>query len=251
MLSHHIENSLTVTPEFTLQNVHPSWHACIKEALTKLHPDYLNKLLTTDNWLPGKDKIFNAFSIPVEKVNYILFGESPYPRVQSANGYAFWDANVKNIWSEKGLSKEVNRATSLRNMIKMFLVAEGLLTTKTDQPSIANLDKTHLIQTNDELFQKFLSNGFLLLNATLVLQPTHVRTDAKRWKPFIEHVLQYLLEKNPNVEFILFGNIANEIDSLITKPGTKKLYAEHPYNISFINNAVVLDFFRQFHILNK
>jgi uracil-DNA glycosylase len=251
MLSNHNENCVTSTLEFSLANVDRSWHDCIKQALTKMHPDYLNKLLSADDWLPGKNNIFNAFSLPVDKVNYVLFGESPYPRIQSANGYAFWDANVKNIWSEKGLSKEVNRATSLRNMIKMFLLADGRLTQQTDQPAIAALDKSDLVQTNDELFQKFLKKGFLLLNATPVLQSTPVRLDARAWKPFISHIMHFLIEKRPCVEFILFGNIANEVDSLIAQPGLKKLYSEHPYNISFINNTNVLDFFRPLCILRK
>ena len=44
-----------------------------------------------------------------------------------ANGYAFWDAAVNELWSDNGLSKAVNRATSLRNFIKMLLVTEGAL----------------------------------------------------------------------------------------------------------------------------
>lgn len=252
MLQHNIQNGPAITSKFfNLASTHPSWQDCIKEGIKKLNPDYVTKLLENENWLPGKEKIFNAFSIPIENINYVLFGESPYPRAISANGYAFWDANVKNIWSEKGLSKEVNRATSLRNMIKMFLLAENLLTDQTDQASIAAIDKSTLIQTNEELFGKFLQKGFLLLNASLVLQPDHVRKDARAWKPFIEHILHFLIEKRPHVEFILFGNIANEIDSLITQPCVKKIYAEHPYNISFIKNAQVLDFFRPLHILHK
>ena len=108
--------------------------------------------------------------MPVAQTHYVLFGESPYPRAKSANGYAFWDAAVTDLWSESGLSKAVNRATSLRNIIKMLLVAEGKLTlVHTGQADIAKLDKTGLIATNAELFQQFLTHGFLLLNATPVL----------------------------------------------------------------------------------
>jgi uracil-DNA glycosylase len=235
---------------FNFQNVDASWHDCLTNALKTVAPSYLEKLYTTTNWLPGKDNIFNAFSIPVNKVNYILFGESPYPRSHSANGYAFWDAAVTTIWSNTGLSKSVNRATSLRNIIKMLLVADKkLAATKTSQPDIANLDKSDLIKTNNDLFNNLLKNGFLLLNATLVLQPSHVRKDAKEWRPFLEAVLTFLTAQRPSVEFILLGNIANEIDPLIRQSGLKKIYAEHPYNISFINNTTILDFFRPFRLL--
>src|SRR5690349_3968920 len=112
---------------FSMASVHPSWQSCLHSALQSMDKAYLDALASTPDWLPGPDKIFNAFSLPVSKVNYLLFGESPYPRAASANGYAFWDAAVSDLWSPQGLSKKVNRATSLRNFLKMLLVAEGLL----------------------------------------------------------------------------------------------------------------------------
>src|SRR5690242_3606123 len=101
-----------------LTSVHPSWHSCLRHALQNVDTTYLKNIASFSDWLPGANKIFSAFSIPIDQVNYILLGESPYPRAHSANGYAFWDAAVNKLWSDKGLSKEVNRATSLRNIIK-------------------------------------------------------------------------------------------------------------------------------------
>src|SRR5690348_5345377 len=109
---------------FNLQAADPSWQQCLAEALTKMDSAYLEELYANAHWLPGSKNIFNAFSLPVSKTNYVLFGESPYPRAVSANGYAFWDAAVNQLWSDTGLSKTVNRATSLRNIIKMLLIAE-------------------------------------------------------------------------------------------------------------------------------
>lgn len=236
---------------FNLNVIDPSWQSCIQEALNTLNPHYKEQLNNTQ-WLPGPDKILNAFSLPLSQVNYVLFGESPYPRVQSANGYAFWDAAVTDVWSPTGLSKPVNRATSLRNFIKMLLVAEGLLTAnQTDQPAIAAINKQHLIQTNRELFENLLQKGFLLLNASLVLQPTAVQKDARAWQPFLKYVLDFLLQKRPHVQLILFGRIAHEIDQLLAQPNLKKLYAEHPYNHSFIDNTNVLAFFKPLHLLNR
>ncbi len=240
------------TIEFNLTGVHPSWHACITEALQAVDIQYRESLYQSEQWLPGKDKIFSAFSLPVEQVNYILFGESPYPRAVSANGYAFWDNNVGTLWSETGLSKPVNRATSLRNIIKMLLIAEGALDPKhTGQDDIAKLDKQHYIQTNTELFQHLLNHGFLLLNASLVLQDTPVKKDARAWQPFLKKILEFILANRPNTQCILLGNIANEIDPLIPERSTKKLYAEHPYNLTFISNPNVIQFFQPLHLLRQ
>src|SRR5438477_1070015 len=99
---------------FNLKIVHPTWHKCLQQGLNLLDKPYLQQISASDDWLPGPDKVFNAFSQPFDNVNYVLFGESPYPRRESANGYAFWDQAVHELWSATGFSKKVNRATSLR-----------------------------------------------------------------------------------------------------------------------------------------
>lgn len=242
------------THTFNLDTIHPSWKNCVSEAITKVDASYLADLSKSTDWLPGPDHIFSAFSLPVEQVNYVLFGESPYPRKESANGFAFWDNAVNELWSDKGLSKQVNRATSLRNIIKMLLLAEGLLPPNaTTQDHIAGINKSTLIKTNAELFQHLLQHGFLLLNATPVLQAGPPAKDARAWLPFTQHVLHFILKQQPDVRLILFGKIAQTIDDLLAEhdacQGTQKLCSEHPYNISFINNPAVIAFFQPLHLL--
>lgn len=241
---------MTPYHSLNLNTIDPSWQSCITGALNQLNPDYLEKLIQNKRWLPGPEKIFNAFSLPVNKVNYVLFGESPYPRAQSANGYAFWDAAVEELWSPTGLSKPVNRATSLRNIIKMLLIAEETLSPQhTGQEDIAKINKDHFVKTNNEFFNNFINHGFLLLNATPVLQENQVRQDSKAWQPFTKYILNYLFANNPQIQLILFGNIANTIDALVDHFEIKRLYAEHPYNISFINNPEVIAFFKPLRLL--
>ena len=98
--------------------VHPQWQEILAEALATLDPDYLHSLLQDDSWLPGADCLLSAFKRDRLGVRYLLIGESPYPRRESANGIAFYDAAVGELWSAQGLSKPVNRATSLRNIVR-------------------------------------------------------------------------------------------------------------------------------------
>lgn len=236
--------------KFPMKNVHPSWRPIIEKALAGMDQDYLQTLLSDDHWLPGQDKIFSAFSLPLEKTRYILFGESPYPRAASANGYAFWDAAVKTLWSETGLSGSVNRATSLRNMIKMLLLTRGDLN-KSDlsQSAIAALDKTSYVTTGAEFFGNFLKNGFLLLNATLVFHSAkQVKEDAKHWHKFMDSLLQQIPPSS--VELVLLGGIAKQVKSLPSASHFKYFIAEHPYNLSFITNPQVQGFFRPFDLLS-
>lgn len=235
-----------------IANTHPSWKPLLQTALGAVDTHYLDSLASDIDWLPGSDAIFNAFSTPLENTRYVLMGESPYPRPQSANGYAFWDDAVGSLWSDTGLSKPVNRATSLRNIIKMLLVARGdLQPTETTQEAIAAVNKSLLVQTNTEFFTKLTNNGFLLLNASLIFRPKKVPVDAKAWLPFMETLLAGLHEINPNIELLLFGKIAEKIGGLDSLSTIKRFIAEHPYNLSFIKNQQVLDYFKPLGLLDK
>lgn len=238
---------------FQLEHADPSFRPLLRAGLATLDTNYLNALYQSNVWLPGPDKIFNAFSLPLNRVNYVLLGESPYPRQASANGYAFWDATVSDLWSDTGLSKQVNRATSLRNMIKMLLLAEGRLSpTDLSQEKIATLDKSTFVQTGDQFFGRFLQKGFLLLNATPVLQPTGAPAkDALAWHPFLASILKDIFSRQKTAKLILFGRIARSLHPLLPNQPIEKLVAPHPYNLSFITNPDVLDFFRPIHLLKK
>lgn len=234
--------------KFITLNTDPSWHKILHHALAQMDQDYLYDLIQDSDWLPGMNAIFNAFSLPRQKINYILFGESPYPRAQSANGYAFWDAAVDNIWSETGLAKPVNRATSLRNIIKMLLVAEGKLTpNNSTQSEIAKIKKTIYINRLPELFNNFSKNGVMMLNATLVYQNGKIRYHSKYWLAFINSLLTQI--QSQSITLILFGKIAQIIDKLTSSTPFEKIYAEHPYNLSFISNPDVIQLFQPMNLL--
>jgi uracil-DNA glycosylase len=226
--------------------IHPSWNLSFDKALTKLTPEFQD-YLQQGNYLPGWKPLFAAFSIPQHQVQVVLIGESPYPRQESANGYAFWDAAVGALWSDKGLSKPVNRATSLRNIMKMLLHAQGLLNPPFSPEDIAKIDKNGMPSTLDELFSHMIKTGFLLLNASLSWSDDKpVSWHAKNWYPFIHCILEDLLLQQPHLQILLFGKIAEKFKDL---PRQNCIVAEHPYVLSFIENPKVLSFFQDFNLL--
>ncbi len=231
-----------------IEETHHEWHDILSCALKGMDPDYLRHLQNTNDWLPGNACIFNAFHMPLSSARYLLFGESPYPRKASANGYAFWDNAVGSLWSQTGLSREVNRATSLRNFIKMLLYARGDLLKDFSQVAISHLDKSHYQQTAAELFHALMNHGIVLLNASLVYREAEVTYHARQWQPFIHRLLSQLAEMRCELQLILFGKIAKEI------PKTQlsiALISEHPYNLSFITNEKVVAFFKPLDLLLK
>jgi uracil-DNA glycosylase len=109
---------------------------------------FLEKVLSDKTLIPRREDVFNGFNLPSQDVKYIIFGESPYPRIESATGHAFIDGKVKEIWGEEGLSKEVNKATSLRNLFKTALVADNIISPeKTTKAYIKNIDTTGFVNT--------------------------------------------------------------------------------------------------------
>jgi uracil-DNA glycosylase len=249
-----------------LQLAHASWRGILRDglkAVAEASPDYL-PTLAEDDYLPRGGRIFAAFAQPIDAVRYVLVGEGPYPRAESATGVCFMDGAVHLLWSEKGLSKQVNRATSLRNFMKMLLVADGQLklgnTSGEEMTRIAlqaRSDVSPFIQTLDELQDNLTRDGFLLLNASLVFRP-HVppQKDAKAWQPFLQIILTALLEhangkKRSPPTLVLWGKIAEQLKAVPANASFPKAVAEHPYNLTFIGNPVMLELFGPMDLLKK
>ena len=237
--------------------VHDDWRQILAESLLTLDPDYLESLLLDDTWLPGVDRLLAAFQRDRDGVHYLLIGESPYPRRESANGIAFYDAAVDSLWSEQGLSKAVNRATSLRNIVKTALVAEGHLQQdsagKITQESIARLDKRELIMTLAELFQNLERAGFLMLNATPVLHPERKPVnEARYWLQFLDRLLALIAQNSScRITLLLWGKIAKLVEAMPASGNYDKIVCEHPYNISFIDNNDMLRLFAEISVMRS
>lgn len=237
-------------------SVHDEWVTPLTNALLTVNQSYLDKLIENNHWLPGPQKIFAAFQRDLSRCQYILFGESPYPRKTSANGIAFYDAAVTELWSEKGLSKGVNKATSLRNIMKTALLSQGLITAEVDgkipQSTIAALNKQNLIQSVAQLFSALQKKGFLLFNATPVLHPDRKPSqEARYWSDFVNQLLiEIKHQKNDLPILVLWGQIAQQIEDMPAALHFTKLRSEHPYNISFIKNDAMQQLFKQLNLLS-
>jgi len=239
-----------------LSRVHDEWRLLLADALAAVDAGYLRSLLNDDDWLPGADRLLAAFRRDRAGVKYLLLGESPYPRRASANGIAFYDAAVGPLWSEQGLGKAVNRATSLRNIVKTAILAEGLATPGADgkltQARIAAIDKTGLVQTLAELFANLRAAGFLMCNATPVLHARRKPAAEERyWRGFLDCLLDSLAAgQGPAPTLLLWGKIAKLGEDLPSSRHFPRLVCEHPYNISFIDNPDMRRLFAGLRLLS-
>lgn len=231
--------------------VHPSWQSIIELSYGKLSQEYREFLEKDAGYFPSFDNFLNAFkSLPLCNTKYILFGQDPYPREQSAIGYSFIDGDVREIFGEKGFSKKVNRATSLRNFLKMLLVAQGSLDEKDcSQDAIAKIDKSKFITNIMQLKENFEKNGVLLLNTSLIFtDKKSAARHAKNFLPFINELLKNL--QNREIELIMLGNISQIIRKKIPYSNNFKTFeAMHPYNVQFIKDLSVRNFFKPMNLL--
>ena len=229
-----------------------SGETILSQAYASSEAEYQRFLEEDKNYFPSKENYFNAFkTLHKNRVKYIFFGQGPYPRKESAGGYSFIDTKVQNLFSPSGLSKEVNRATSLRNFIKMALVAsERLKAEDTSQEAIRKLDKTEMIDSIEALRLNFEKNGVLLLNTALIF--TDKKSSAKHikaWKPFVQTLLNALEENAPSL--ILFGTHAKDLKKQFSLDVFDTIELEHPYNHTFISNPKALKLFGPMKLLEK
>jgi uracil-DNA glycosylase len=244
-----------------LSKADPSWQPVLRDALAALHAadaTYLSSLIE-GHFLPTGHRLFAAFAQPLECVRYVLVGEGPYPRVESATGVCFMDGAVGSLWSETGLSKQVNRATSLRNFIKMLLVADGKLDVAyTSGEALAPIALqaraagSGMTQQLAQLQDNLTRHGFLLLNASLVFRADVPPVkDAKAWRPFLQEVLRALALRDAPPTLVLWGKIAEQLQTLTMIERFPMIVSEHPYNLSFIGNAGMQNLFGPMRLLQR
>jgi uracil-DNA glycosylase len=252
------ENPIPDSLREALSLAHPSWRPHLLkglEAVAAANPGYL-PALACDDYLPTGQRIFAAFAQPLAEVRFVLVGEGPYPRAESATGVCFMDGAVGSLWCATGLSKPVNRATSLRNFMKMLLVADGQLDGASTggaamQPVAGRALENGAIGTLAELQGNLTRHGFLLLNAALVFRK-HVApaVDARAWLPFLQTVLAALADNvDPVPTLVLWGKIAEQLKQLPETARFPQVCSEHPYNLSFITHAGMQQLFGPMRLL--
>lgn len=252
--------------EDALQLVDVTWLPVVRRALDSMQqawPAYLPELMRSD-YLPNGQRLFAAFSQPLPAVRYILIGEGPYPRAESATGYCFMDGAVGSLWSDEadgGLSKKVNRATSLRNFMKMLMQAAnpGQQLEAAGVVAVARRARaqgSRITQTLPDLQDELHARGFLLLNASLVFR-TEVAPvkEAKPWQTFLAQVLQGMIdlaqqEGRALPSLVLWGKIAAQLEQLPQLAAFPQIKAEHPYNLSFIQNMAMQQLFAPMDLLH-
>lgn len=158
-------------------------------------------------YYPLKKDIFNAFSYtPLTNVKVVIFGQDPYHQLVASGPRAV------------GLSFSVRQddviPSSLKNIYKELK------------------DSVRGFQMPDHGdLREWAMQGILLLNSCLTVRPREAGSHDQIWMGFIKKVIKAINTQNPNCIYVLWGQQAQKLKSIIGDSNII-LEAAHPSGLS-------------------
>lgn len=168
---------------------------CLQSWSKVIPIEELNNIVSILNSLLGRgisicptlDKLYKPFEmLHYNDCKVVFVGQDPYPQKGVATGLAF--ANDHSI-----------KSPSLKCLY------EGC-TDAVDSMGIRVFDPT---------LESWVKQGVLLLNYALTCEENKPGSHILLWKPFIEKFISNLSYHNPNLVYVLLGNNAKSLKSLI------------------------------------
>ncbi len=163
-----------------------------------LKNEYVNK-----NIFPQRNKIFACFQyFDFEATKVVIVGQDPYYTKGYANGLAF------------AVNHNCVLPKSLINIFKEIKNEYGKVST-------------------DQTLISWAKQGVLLLNRTLTVEenkPNSHKTIG--WDIFTNNLIRFINENTKNIVFVLWGNSAKQLKSLIDPNKHKIITCAHPSPLS-------------------
>lgn len=194
----------------SIDKLHESWYEFLDENVI----NKLNKIEKEigNNYYPSKENVLRFLYQDLNKVKYIIVGMDPYPTEYKKEGKTYPTATGRsfevgnyNSWLDPTNNK------SLTNILKAIYTA----TTDDEKATIKEIrekisTKEFDILKPNKLFDDLEQQGVLFLNYALTVKPNKPGSHINLWEDFMELLTKYILEKNPDVIWILWGKEANE-----------------------------------------
>ncbi|AXE24568.1 uracil-DNA glycosylase [Streptomyces globosus] len=189
--------------------------------------------------VPVRELTFQALKPhPPHKWKVVVFGQNPYPRPESATGIAMFD-NTFHDWKDS----QFGRVVSIRCIIKAAAMWKYGIAKKTPIADVRALLREKDTVQPPEWFQAMLTQGVLLLNASLTAgsggaTPTGRHTAF--WRPVAERIVEEILkakqeaaEEDRGVVFAWWGAHARALKRVVMRlqkkyPGVDVRHIDHP-----------------------
>ncbi|MFF8805971.1 ADP-ribosyltransferase domain-containing protein [Streptomyces omiyaensis] len=189
--------------------------------------------------VPVRELTFQALKPhPPHKWKVVVFGQNPYPRPESATGIAMFD-NTFNDWKDS----QFGRVVSIRCLIKAAAMWKYGIVKKTPIKDVRALLKERDTVQPPEWFQAMLTQGVLLLNASLTASADGaMATDehTRFWRPVAERIVEEILRAKQEAEdpedrgvvFAWWGAHARSLKSTVRRleqkyPGVEVRHLDH------------------------
>ncbi|CAM5298825.1 macro domain-containing protein [Streptomyces tanashiensis] len=188
--------------------------------------------------VPVRELTFQALKPhPPHKWKVVAFGQNPYPRAESATGIAMFD-NTFHDWKDS----QFGRVVSIRCLIKAAAMWKYGIAKKTPIADVRALLKKEDTVQPPEWFQAMLTQGVLLLNASLTASadgavPTDQHTSF--WRPVAEQIVEEILRAKQDAEgedrgvvFAWWGAHARSLKRVVQRlekkyPGVEVRHLDH------------------------
>ena len=192
-------------------NIENSWYDELNNEFDKpyftqlrefIRNEYRDKII-----FPDPKNIFRAFNLtPFNQVKVVIIGQDPYHGDGQAHGLSF------------SVNEGVDIPPSLRNIFKEIESDLGFASPKTGD------------------LQHWANQGVLLLNTVLTVEKGKAHSHkGAGWEEFTSMAIKKLSEKRHGLVFLLWGNQAQEKESLIDLDKHLVLKSVHPSPLSAYN----------------
>jgi uracil DNA glycosylase len=188
--------------------------------------------------VPVRELTFQALKPnPPDQWKVVIFGQNPYPRVESATGIAMFD-NTFHQWKDS----QFGRVMSIRCIIKAACIWKHGIDRQTPIAEIRQLLADENTVQPPEWFQAMLTQGVLLLNAALTASSDgSMATDQHTafWRPVVEKLIEEILEAKQHTDethkgvvFAWWGSHARMLRRVVERlrkkyPGVPVKHVDH------------------------
>lgn len=196
---------------------HKSWADFVKknnkyfDRINNYFSDCLDTTKGKINIFPYPDLVFNALTLPLDKVRVVILGQDPYFNCEVVDDKIIPEAMGLSFSVPVGIKIPSSLKNIFRNQLKFKVINElpkhGNLTSWKDQ-------------------------GCLLLNSALTVQKGNPNSHAKFWHEFTNNLIKYISDNCKDLIFVLWGRPAYEKLKYIDEEKHFIIASSHPSGLS-------------------
>lgn len=206
--------------------IHESFNSFFNRKEIKNEINKIDDILSREKYYPLENEVLRFATCDLNNTSCIILGMDPYPSEYKndegniypiATGRSFEVRSI-NSWTDK------YSQTSLQNILKSLYYMRYKKKENISYIKKKIIDREFNIIPISKLWE---DKKMIWLNATLTVVPHKSGSHEKYWSYFMDELIKYIVEKNHNIIWLIWGdNARNRIKDLVPKDKIK--YTCHP-----------------------